>query len=342
MVLDLSRLLPGGYATHLLAEMGARVIKIEDPVRGDYLREFPFPLDDGMSAYFHAINRGKESVVLDLKKSPEVLLQLASHADVVIEGFRPGVVDRLGIGYDVVSKRNPSIVYCSVTGYEPTGDYRHRAGHDINYLGVTGLIDINRGQDGRPAMAGLQIADIASGSLLAVCRILRALVERVERGHGEHVEVDMVSGTASLMTFIAAPFVLGGRSLTWDDLLLNGQVACYNLYPTSDGRWMSMGNLEDKFWISFCNAVGRESWVPRQFERTREFHAEVAALFRRRSQADWVAVFANVDTCIEPIVTLNEAAAKGMFRYQDKPAPRLGEHTRTVLEEFGLSDGAAA
>ncbi len=273
IVLDLSRLLPGGYATHLLAEMGARVIKIEDPVRGDYLRDSPFPLDDGMSAYFHAINRGKQSVALDLKKSPEILLELARRADVLIEAFRPGVMDRMGLGYDVMSKRNPSLIYCSVTGHAPTSKSRHRAGHDINYLGLAGLLDINRGQDGKPAIAGLQIADIASGSLLAVCRILHALLERGEHGHGAHINVDMVSGTASLMTVIAAPYVLGGRSLTWDDLLLNGQVACYNLYQTSDDRWMSVGNLEDKFWTNFCHAVDRASWVPRQFERTKEFRA---------------------------------------------------------------------
>src|SRR6185436_9578709 len=164
-VLDLTRLLPGGYATHLLREMGARVIKIEDPRRGDYLREFPFPLEDGMSAYFHAINRGKESIALDLKKSPDVLLRLAHHADVVIESYRPGVMERMGVGYESIARENPRIIYCSLMGYPSDGSYRNRAGHDINYVGLTGLLEINRGQDGLPAMPGFQISDVASGAV---------------------------------------------------------------------------------------------------------------------------------------------------------------------------------
>jgi alpha-methylacyl-CoA racemase len=172
-VLDLTRLLPGGYATHLLGEMGARIIKIEDPARGDYMREFPFPLDDGMSAYFHAINRGKESVAIDLKKSTEPLLKLVEHADVVIDSYRPGVMDRLGVGYDILARHNPKIIYCSLIGYSSQGEYRTRAGHDINYVGLTGLLDINRGQDGKPSMPGFQISDVASGAVFAVIRILQ-------------------------------------------------------------------------------------------------------------------------------------------------------------------------
>lgn len=330
IVLDLTRLLPGGYATHLLGEMGARIIKIEDPTRGDYLRQFPFPLEDGMSAYFHAINRGKQSVAIDLKKSPESFLKLVEHADVLIEGNRPGVMERLGLGYDEVSKRNPGIVYCSMTGQGK------RPGHDINYLGVTGLLDINRGLDGNPAMPGLQIADIASGSLFAVGRILQAVIERAERGYGQHVHVDMVERTASLMTFMAAPAALAAQRVTWEDLLLNGQVACYNLYATADGRWMSMGNLEEKFWDNFCYAVGRERWTPRQFDRSVEFRREVADVFRGKTMSEWVEVFENIDTCIEPVLTLNEAAAKGLFKYPERPAPKLGAHTDAVLKEFGV------
>jgi crotonobetainyl-CoA:carnitine CoA-transferase CaiB-like acyl-CoA transferase len=332
-VLDLTRLLPGGYATHVLGEMGARIIKIEEPVRGDYLRQFPFPLEDGMSAYFHAINRGKQSVAIDLKKSPKILLDLVKHADVVIEGFRAGVMDRLGLGYETIARHNPMIIYCSLLGYASNGEYRHRAGHDINYVGMTGLIDINRGQDGHPAMPGFQIADLAAGSL-AVSRILQAVIERAERGHGEHIEVDMVNATASLMGFAASPAALAAKTAKWEDLMLNGQIACYNLYPTADGRWMSMANFEEKFWHSFCRAVDRDDWVDEQFNRSTEFRAAVSELFRTRNQADWIAAFREVDTCIEPILTVNEAAVRGMFQYPEKPAPRLGEHTDAVLKEF--------
>ncbi len=334
IVLDLTRLLPGGYATHLLGEMGARVIKIEDPNRGDYLREFPFPLEDGMSAYFHAINRGKESVAIDLKKSPEVLHGLAEHADVVIESYRPGVMERMGAGYDVLSKINPRLIYCSLIGYPSTGDYRTRAGHDINYVGLTGLLDINRGQDGKPAKPGFQISDVASGAVFAVIRILQSVIERAERSSGARIEVDMVSGTAALMGFMAAPTVLGRMPAAWEDLLLNGQIACYNLYPTADRRWMTMGNVEDKFWINFCRTVERPDWEARQFDRTSEFRAEVSDLFMMRTQSEWMEIFRRVDTCIEPLLTLSEAGARGLFRYPDKPAPRLGEHTERVLAEF--------
>lgn len=337
IVLDLTRLLPGGYATQLLGEMGARIIKIEDPARGDYLRQFPFPLEDGMSAYFHAINRGKESVAIDLKKSPENFFRLAEHADVVIEGNRPGVVDRLGVGYEAVSQRNPMIIYCGLTGYDPDGEYRNRPGHDVNYLGLSGLLDINRGLDGEPAMPALQIADIASGSLFVVARILQAVIERAERGRGQHLKIDMLSGTASLMTFMAAPAALAQQPVTWEDLLLNGQVACYNLYPTADGRWMSMGNLEEKFWDNFCHAVGRERWTPRQWDRSIEFRREICELFRSRTMPQWVELFTGVDTCIEPVLTLNEAAAKGIFKYPNNPAPKLGQHTTDILKEFGIT-----
>jgi alpha-methylacyl-CoA racemase len=333
-VLDLTRLLPGGYATHLLGEMGARIIKIEDPLRGDYLRGFPFPLEDGMSAYFHAINRGKQSVAIDLKKSPEILLGLVKHADVVIEGFRTGVMERLGVGYETIAAQNPKIIYCSLLGYASNGEYRHRAGHDINYVGMTGLVDIGRGQDGHPAMPGFQVADLAAGSL-AVSRILQAVIERAEHGRGERIEVDMVSATASLMGFAASPAALASMPATWEDLMLNGQIACYNIYPTADGRWISMANFEEKFWLSFCNAVDRKDWIDEQFNRSPEFRRELSDFFSTRSQRDWIAAFTEVDTCIEPILTLNEAAARGMFHYPDKPAPSLGQHTDEVLKEFG-------
>ena len=333
-VLDLTRLLPGGYATHLLREMGARIIKVEDPQRGDYLRDFPFQLQDGMSAYFHAINRGKQSIAIDLKKSPDTLLALVKHADVVIESFRPGVMERFGLGYETLSQHNPLLIYCSLIGYPSEGEYRNRAGHDINYVGKTGLLDINRGQDGHPAMPGFQISDVASGAVFAVIRILQSVIERSERTAGAHIEVDMVTGTAALMGFMAAPAALLRQQVSWEDLMLNGQVACYNLYPTADGRWMTVGNVEEKFWHNFCRVVGRENWMNEQFNRSSEFRNQVSELFRTKTQREWAEAFRDVDTCIEPLLTLNEAAARGMFKYPEQPAPRLGEHTEAILAEF--------
>ncbi len=333
-VLDLTRLLPGGYATHLLREMGARVIKVEDPGPGDYLRTFPSRLADGMSVYFHAINRGKESIIVDLKTSPETLLRLSEHADVIIEGFRPGVMERLGVGYASVSERNPRIVYCSLTGYGPEGDYRDRPGHDINYLSLTGLIDLARGQDGRPAMPALQIADVASGSLFAVTRILAAVIEQHETGLGQHLSVSMLDGTASMMSFTAAPAAIGGQPTSWADLMLNGQIACYNLYPTADDRWISVGNLEEKFWTTFSRVLDHPEWIPRQFDRSPEFRQEISSVFLTRTLAHWIEVFAGKDTCVEPVRTLAEAVAKGLFKYPDSSAPAHGEHTDRILSEF--------
>src|SRR5262249_15251035 len=147
---------------------------------------------------------------------------------------------------------------------------------------------------------------------------------------------DMVNGTAALMGFMAAPAALAGKTVSWEDLFLNGQIAGYNLYPTADGRWLTMGNVEDKFWRAFCNAVGREDWIPECYNRSAQFRSQISDLFRTRTQAEWLDTFRNVDTCIDPLVSLNEAAARGLFRYPDKPAPRLGEHTQKVAHEFGL------
>ena len=333
-VLDLTRLLPGGYATHLLRNMGARVIKVEDPNRGDYLRSFPYPLEDGMSAYFHAINRGKESIVINLKKSPDLLLDLSKHADVLLEGFRPGVMERLGLGYDVISQRNQSLIYCSINGYGSDASQAQKPGHDINYLSATGLVDLQRGQDGEPAMPALQIADVAGGALFAVTQILKAVIERNESQSGCRLELSMLDGTASLMSFTAAASALTNHDVTWKDLMLNGQIPCYNIYPTSDNRWISVGNLEEKFWANFCLKLGRTTWLEKQFDRSSEFREEISSLFKTRNLDEWIRFFEGQETCVEPVRTISEAVSRGLFKYPDLPAPKHGQHTKTVLEEF--------
>jgi crotonobetainyl-CoA:carnitine CoA-transferase CaiB-like acyl-CoA transferase len=336
-VLDLTRLLPGGYATSLLLKMGARVVKVERPGEGDYLRDFPFPLADGMSVYFHAINRGKESVQIDLQSHPERLLKLAQHADVLIEGFRPGTMERFGLSYGEVAARNPMIIYASLSGYGQHGPRMRHPGHDINYVGLSGLLDISRGSDGKPAIPALQVADVAAGSLMAVNRILRAVIERSERGQGQYLDIGMLPGMSSLLSFTAAPALLSRKPVQWSDLLLSGQVACYNVYPTKDGRWMSVGNLEEKFWIVFCQTLGRMDWIPKQLDRTSTFREEIAALFQNRTQREWTEIFSGQETCIEPVLTISEAADAGLFECPDGAAPRRGEHTASVFEEFGIS-----
>jgi crotonobetainyl-CoA:carnitine CoA-transferase CaiB-like acyl-CoA transferase len=336
-VLDLTRLLPGGYTTYLLLLAGARVIKVERPGKGDYLRDFPFPLSDGMSVYFHAINRGKESVEIDLEGHPERLLKLAEHADVLIEGFRPGTMERFGLGYRAVAGRNPMIVYASLSGYGQHGPRTRHPGHDINYIGLSGLLDISRGSDGKPAIPALQVADVAAGSLMAVNRILQAVLERTERGAGQYLDIGMLPGMSSLLSFTAAPAVLSHKTVDWSDLLLSGQVACYNVYPTKDGRWMSVGNLEEKFWIVFCKILNRIAWISKQFDRTSAFREEIAVLFQSKTQKEWTELFSGQETCVEPVLTINEAAGTGLFEYPEGAAPRCGEHTASVFEEFGIT-----
>jgi crotonobetainyl-CoA:carnitine CoA-transferase CaiB-like acyl-CoA transferase len=338
-VLDLTRLLPGAYATHLLQQMGARVIKIEDPRHGDYLRDFPFPLEDGMSAYFHAVNRGKESVAVDLTTSPHVLLELARHADVLIESYRPGVVERLGVDYASVIEYNRRIIYASLTGYGHNQESSNHPSHDLNYLALAGLLDLSRGRDGLPAIPALQVADIAAGSLFAAVRILQALLERDEQNHGAYLDISMLGGLSSLMSFTAAPVVLAKKDLNWDDFTLNGQIACYNVYPAKDGRWLAVANLEQKFWCTFCEVLGRPEWRTRQFDRTPQFQEQIRQLLETKTRAEWEAIFAGKDTCVTPVRTLHEAAAHNIFVYSDHPPPKLGEHTKQVLLEFGISGG---
>jgi crotonobetainyl-CoA:carnitine CoA-transferase CaiB-like acyl-CoA transferase len=335
-VLDLTRLLPGGYTTYLLQLAGARVIKVERPGKGDYLRDFPFPLSDGMSAYFHAINRGKESVEIDLESHPERLLKLVEHADVLIEGFRPGTMGRFGLDYGAVAARNPMIIYASLSGYGQRGPRMRHPGHDINYIGLSGLLYISRGSDGKPAIPALQVADVAAGSLMAVNRILQAVIERKERCEGQYLDIGMLPGLSSLLSFTAAPAVLLHKTVDWSDLLLNGQVACYNVYATKDGRWMSVGNLEEKFWTVFCKILDRFDWIPKQFDRTSTFREEIAALFQSRTQKEWTELFSGQETCVEPVLTINEAADAGLFEYPNTAAPRYGQHTAAVFNEFGI------
>jgi crotonobetainyl-CoA:carnitine CoA-transferase CaiB-like acyl-CoA transferase len=244
-------------------------------------------------------------------------------------------MERLGVGYETLAAHNPRLIYCSVLGYDPKGEYRTRAGHDINFVGLTGLLDITRGRDQQPALPGLHIADVAA-AMFSVTRVLQAVIERGEGGRGQRIEVDMLGRTAALAIFAAAPAALANHPSSWEDLMLNGQVACYNLYPTRDGRWLSVGNVEEKFWVNFCRTVQREDWIPEQFNRSPEFRAIVSDLFRTKTQSEWVEIFRRVDTCIEPVLTLREAADRHLFPYPQEPAPKLGEHTDQVLSEFAL------
>jgi len=339
-ILDLTRLLPGAVATQLLRDFGAEVIKIEPPGDGDYARTFL--TEGGKSPIFEATNRGKKSIVLDLKTAGglEAMLTLAESADVLIEGFRPGVMDRLGTGYTVLHARNPRLIVASLTGYGQSGPYKDLAGHDINYLSLSGVLDLIGVKDGPPVIPGVQLADLAGGSMQTVIGILLALVARQQTGVGQHVDVGMMDGSAALL---AIPLATGARSRRGDDTL-SGRYACYHVYRCSDDRWVSVGALESKFWINLCRELDLSHLIADHFApepRQAEVKRALAARFLQRPAETWFDLLGSKDCCVTPVRTAAEALKdlRPSPQLSDTPAspggpaPALGKHTREILRE---------
>ena len=367
-VLDLSRLLPGPYATQLLADLGADVIKVEDTELGDYARVMPPLTDRGVGTIFDAVNRGKRSVALDLKSDEglDAFYELVETADVVLEGFRPGVVDRLDIDYGTLRTHNEDLVYCSLSGYGQTGPYADRVGHDVNFVGLAGLLDVTR-KDGtsRPQVPGYQIADLGGG-LFAAFAIVGALLSR-ELGHGgEYVDVSMTDVVASFSQSIAGEALTGGDPRP-GETPLTGAYPWYGVYETAEGRYVTLGALEPRFWRTFCTEVDREDLLgvhmtddPAEHEALRE---ELTALFASRTRDEWIESLGN-ETATAPVLTPAEAvehlqlAERIVYRPDDAPArigfpacgpdlpvdpdesiPEHGEHTHAILREVGYDDG---
>ena len=288
-VLDLSRLLPGGFCSGLLADFGADVLKVEDTGLGDYVRWAP-PHHAGAeqsagSALFLALNRNKRSIRIDLKTEGgrEVLLRLAKDADVLLESFRPGVMDRLGVGYERLRQENPGLVYCAISGYGQDGPFRDRSGHDMNYLARVGLLGLSGSGDGPPVQAAGQIADLGGGALTAAFGILAALRERDRSGLGQLVDVSMADGALSWLAMVAARFLADGEVPARGELELAGGLVCYRPYRCRDG-WVTLGALEPKFWQAWCRGVGREDLVEHQFAPPGSAaHREVEAIFAQRT-----------------------------------------------------------
>lgn len=370
-ILDFSTLLPGPFASLLLADMGAQVLRVESPSRMDLVRVLP-PHVDGTSASHAYLNRNKRSIGLDLKQpqAVEVVKQLVQEYDIVLEQFRPGVMDKLGVGYEALKAINPKLIYVSITGYGQTGPFRDRAGHDINYLALAGVASYTGRRDTGPLPLGVQLADIGGGSLHGVMGLLAAVIHRQQTGEGQQVDVSMTDCAFSLHGMAGAGYLAAGVEPEMEALALNGG-SFYDYYRTRDGRWFSVGSLEPQFMQQFCAAIGRPELATRGLsprpEDQQALKREIAIEFEKHDFSEWQQRFAALDACVEPMLSLAEAVehpqlaergvvtdvpnGKGGAQRQmacpirfsaGLPEPRhigsaLGAHTGEVMAELGYS-----
>lgn len=365
-VLDFSTLLPGPLATLLLADMGAHVIKIESPLRPDPIRTLP-PFSEGTSVVHAFLNRGKRSLALDLKepKAVEVVKKLVNTHDVLVESFRPGVMRRLGLDYNMLRTINPKLVYCSITGYGQTGPYHKKAGHDCNFLALSGLMSYTGSRKTGPAPMGTQMADIAGGSYPAVIAILAALLAREKTGEGQWLDVSIADTTLWLNALAIPAYLNIGEVPSYETTTLNGG-SFYGYYQTKDGRYLSVGCLEPYFWKTFCVLVDRPEWVDRNkgFGENKDaaLQQDIAQIIVQKTQAEWHATFESQDACVEPVLTLQEAFKHPHFKSRELvmtvqgkrqqlsfpvkfagckmshpvPGAALGEHTEEILRELSI------
>lgn len=373
-VLDFTRLLPGPFATLWLADLGADVLKVEERSGGDWVRAIP-PDVDGSGALFHALNRNKRSIAIDLKTpgGPDVLRRLVESADVLVEGFRPGVMDKLGVGYETLRDVNPRLVYCAITGYGLDGPLRDRAGHSANYESYAGTLGVTGRADGPPVLPGVPIADLV-GAISAVSGILAALLARERTGRGTLVDISMTDSTFSLMALHLAPHLAGQPGgPRRGEVQLTGAHPNYAVYETADGKFLSVGSIEPKFWAAFCGAIERPDLVGEvlamQLDPTRGaavFDAVTEAIASRPAAA-WQEIFAGLDCCVEVVLEGEDVLAHPLHRARGMvgevtlpngttlsavrsplkpwtqkvpltPAPALGEHTDASLSAAGYSE----
>ncbi|WP_227004063.1 CaiB/BaiF CoA transferase family protein [Salicibibacter halophilus] len=367
-VLDLTRLLPGPYATMMLADYGAEVIKIEETQIGDYARAMPPKIDEN-GALFHSLNRNKKSITLNLKEEEEkeAFLQLVETADVVVESFRPQVMKKLELDYETLKEINPGLIYCAVTGYGQTGPYADKSGHDINYLSYAGILHLMGETNEKPAVPAVQIADIGGGALPAVVGILLALLEKKETGRGQMVDVSMLDGIIAWLQTILPEYFVRQKPVQKEELPLAGRNACYEVYETKDGRWLSVGALEPKFWKTFCETIGKEALIPHINAPIAEQHhmkADVQGVISQKELSEWMEIFEDKDACVAPLWTMEEVGndpqveERGMIQTVKHPtagevkhigfpiklskshpsirstAPKLGEHKEELLQEL--------
>jgi len=371
-VLDLSRYLPGPFCTQILADFGAEVIKVEDPRGGDLGRTLT-PCIEGESARFPTVNRNKKSITLDLKQEAgkNIFRQLVAKADVVVDQFRPGVMKKMGLDYDALKKVNKGIIYCAITGYGWTGPMKEAAGHDLNYLNLAAVTGMTGVYKGRPAMSGVQIADIAGGTLYSVIAILLALASREKTGEGQLCDVAMLDCSISLLAYTLGEWAGWGRLPEMGNDVLTGGYACYNVYECKDGKHVSLGAVEDKFWAEFCEKLDRAEYVKPQWNPAlqQDIQADIRAIMMNKTRDEWVDFFAHNDICFTPVLTMEEMCnhpqviAREMIlklpnfkgtgrdipltgvpiKMSGTPGeavltfPKLGEHTDITLAQAGYS-----
>ncbi len=369
-ILDLSRYLPGPFCTQLLADFGAEVVKIEQPEVGDPGRQLA-PTVNGISTRFYTVNRNKKSITLDIRKEEgqEIFKKLIPQFDVVVDQFRPGFMDDLGIGYEDLKSINDRIIFCAISGYGQDGPMYKAAGHDINYLNLAGVTGTTGSRQGVPAMSGVQIADIAAGTLYSVIAILLALASREKTGRGQMCDVSMLDGAISLLAYTMGEWSGDGIIPGIADGVLSGGYACYNIYETLDHRYVSLGAVEKKFWTEFCEKLGLPQYAARQWKKAeqKQIIDEITDVMKGKTRDEWVKYFADNDICFTPVLDLQEMSehpqvkARQMvekisdpsgsekmialtgvpIKLSDTPGqivldfPGLGEHNEEILLEAG-------
>ena len=371
-VLDLTRLLPGAFCTQLLADYGADVLKVEQPGTGDYNRQFA-PIAKQESGSFLLLNRNKRSMTLNLKaEEGRVIFQrLVRDADVIVEGFRPGVMDRLGLGYETLTAVNPRVVYCAISGFGQDGPYAQTSGHDLNYMGIAGALQLFGTPDTGPIVPGLSIADVGGGSLMAAFGILAALAARDRTGKGQFVDISMTDGLVAWLCYHAADYLFAGVEPRGGVQPFIGGAPCYNVYRCADDRHITLGIIEEHFWHRFCELVGCPEFRSEQWpagEAARQQFARLRGIFAGRTREHWLQALAAADIPAGPVNTMEEAfrdpqlVHRGMLqhilhpvegrvpqlgfpiKFSDTPGtmrtppPTLGQHTGDVLGSLGYGE----
>src|SRR5574341_955024 len=362
-ILDLTRLIPGGYATLILADLGAEVLKIEDMDSGDYSRWMEITIEE-YGIYFHALNRNKKSMKLNLKAEDgkKIFKKLVEAGyDTIVESFRPGVMDRLGIGYNTLREINPRVIYCAISGYGQNGPKKEKALHDLNCIAVSGALSITG--EGAPAIPGIQIADTIS-ALFSVISILTAYIARGKTSQGQFIDVSMTDGLVSLLSIHLIKYLVDSKIPEGGRMQFNGQFPYYRVYKTKDGKYMTLAALEKKFWENFCKAIGRRDLINKQYDDSIETTKELENLFKSKTRLEWEEISEKIDSCLEPVLNFKEVTEhpqlksrklffdivygnikipqvripflmSGVIKMQKNPAPLWGKNTEEILISIG-------